>query len=163
MRWSSPLKLRQVARRRVRILLQRFLVFPDHFEHGSCCPPERARRPANPRAGGPQTCRLLAATGRMLGRGDPIRVKRGERVLFHALNAGATEIRSLALPGHVFRIIALDGICANTSGGANTMAQLGQPLGRNITCQPETNPVGSLEGGLGLYGPLNTLSSARSS
>ena len=45
----------------------------------------------------------------MLGRGDPIRVKRGERVLFHALNAGATEIRSLALPGHVFRIIALDG------------------------------------------------------
>ena len=38
-----PLKLRQVARRRVRILLQRFLVFPDHFEHRSCCPPkERA-------------------------------------------------------------------------------------------------------------------------
>ncbi len=27
-------------------------------------------------------------------------VKQGERVLFHVLNASATEIRSLALPGH---------------------------------------------------------------
>jgi FtsP/CotA-like multicopper oxidase with cupredoxin domain len=45
----------------------------------------------------------------MLGHGGPIRVKQGERVLFHVLNASATEIRSLALPGHVFRIVALDG------------------------------------------------------
>lgn len=47
--------------------------------------------------------------GRMLGHGDPVRVKQGERVLFHILNGSATEIRSLALPGHVFRVIALDG------------------------------------------------------
>src|SRR5580704_11601913 len=47
--------------------------------------------------------------GRMLGHGDPIRVKRGERVLFHILNGSATEIRSLALPGHLFTVIALDG------------------------------------------------------
>jgi FtsP/CotA-like multicopper oxidase with cupredoxin domain len=52
---------------------------------------------------------LFAINGRMLGHGEPIRVKRGERVLFHVLNASATEIRSLALPGHVFRIVALDG------------------------------------------------------
>ena len=52
---------------------------------------------------------LFGINGRMLGHGDPIRVKRGERVLFHALNASATEIRSLALPGHVFRVVALDG------------------------------------------------------
>ena len=45
----------------------------------------------------------------MLGHGEPIRVKQGERVLFHVLNASATEIRSLALPGHVFRVVALDG------------------------------------------------------
>src|SRR6185312_14013867 len=49
--------------------------------------------------------------GRMLGHGEPIRVKRGERVLFHILNASATEIRSLALPGHVFQVVALDGNC----------------------------------------------------
>src|SRR6266568_7220837 len=47
--------------------------------------------------------------GRMLYHGEPIRVKQGERVLFHVLNGSATEIRSLALPGHSFQIIALDG------------------------------------------------------
>jgi FtsP/CotA-like multicopper oxidase with cupredoxin domain len=52
---------------------------------------------------------LFAVNGRMLGHGEPIRVKQGERVLFHVLNASATEIRSLALPGHTFRVIALDG------------------------------------------------------
>jgi FtsP/CotA-like multicopper oxidase with cupredoxin domain len=47
--------------------------------------------------------------GRMLGHGEPVRVKQGERVLFHILNGSATEIRSLALPGHTFRVVALDG------------------------------------------------------
>ncbi len=47
--------------------------------------------------------------GRVLGHGEPIRVKRGERVLFHVLNGSATEIRSLALPGHSFTVVALDG------------------------------------------------------
>jgi len=53
--------------------------------------------------------RSFTINGRMLGHGEPIRVKQGERVLFHVLNGSATEIRSLALPGHSFRIIALDG------------------------------------------------------
>ena len=47
--------------------------------------------------------------GRMLSHGEPIRVKQGERVLFHILNGSATEMRSLALPGHTFRVVALDG------------------------------------------------------
>ena len=47
--------------------------------------------------------------GRMLGHSEPIRVKHGERVLFHILNGSATEIRSLALTGHTFQVIALDG------------------------------------------------------
>lgn len=47
--------------------------------------------------------------GRMLGHGEPIRVKQGERVLFHVLNGSATETRSLALPGHSFTVVALDG------------------------------------------------------
>jgi FtsP/CotA-like multicopper oxidase with cupredoxin domain len=47
--------------------------------------------------------------GRRLGHGEPIRVKRGERVLFHILNGSTTEIRSLALPGHSFEVVALDG------------------------------------------------------
>ena len=52
---------------------------------------------------------LFSINGRMLGHGEPVRVKKGERVLFHMLNASATEIRSLALPAHVFRVVALDG------------------------------------------------------
>lgn len=53
--------------------------------------------------------RYFTINGRMLGHGEPVRVKQGERVLFHILNGSATEIRSLALPGHTFKIIALDG------------------------------------------------------
>src|ERR1700756_4762505 len=53
--------------------------------------------------------KFFTINGRMLGQGEPIRVKRGERVLFHILNASATEIRSLALPGHMFKVVALDG------------------------------------------------------
>jgi FtsP/CotA-like multicopper oxidase with cupredoxin domain len=52
---------------------------------------------------------LFSINGRMLGHGDPIRVRAGERVLFHILNGSATEIRSLALPGHRFQVVALDG------------------------------------------------------
>ena len=52
---------------------------------------------------------LFSINGRMLGHGEPIRVKRGDRVLFHVLNGSATEIRSLALPGHSFTVVALDG------------------------------------------------------
>jgi len=52
---------------------------------------------------------LFSINGRMMGHGEPLRVKHGERILFHVLNASATEIRSLALPGHNFRVIALDG------------------------------------------------------
>jgi FtsP/CotA-like multicopper oxidase with cupredoxin domain len=52
---------------------------------------------------------VFSINGRLLGHGPPIQVKQGERVLFHVLNASATEIRSLALPGHAFRVVALDG------------------------------------------------------
>jgi len=52
---------------------------------------------------------LFSINGHMLGHGEPVRVKQGERVLFHILNGSATEIRSLALPGHTFRVVALDG------------------------------------------------------
>ena len=44
-----------------------------------------------------------------LGAGEPIRVKEGQRVLFHLLNASAIENRRIALPGHKFKVIALDG------------------------------------------------------
>ena len=45
----------------------------------------------------------------MLGAGEPIRVKQGQRVLMRLLNASATENVVLALPGHTFTVIAMDG------------------------------------------------------
>lgn len=53
--------------------------------------------------------RYFTINGRMLGHGEPVRVKQGQRVLFHVLNGSATEIRSLALPGHTFKVVGLDG------------------------------------------------------
>ncbi|HEX7969989.1 MAG TPA: multicopper oxidase domain-containing protein, partial [Stellaceae bacterium] len=46
---------------------------------------------------------------KMLGHGEPVRVREGQRVLFRLLNASATEDISLALPGHRFAVLALDG------------------------------------------------------
>ena len=47
--------------------------------------------------------------GKCLGYGEPLRVKEGDRALFHFLNASATENIRLALPGHQFQVVALDG------------------------------------------------------
>jgi len=47
--------------------------------------------------------------GKVLGFGEPLRVKQGEHVLLHILNSSATEPHWLALAGHQFRVIALDG------------------------------------------------------
>jgi FtsP/CotA-like multicopper oxidase with cupredoxin domain len=44
-----------------------------------------------------------------LGSGDPIRVREGQRLLVHFLNASAIENRRIALAGHKMKVIALDG------------------------------------------------------
>ncbi|HVG27741.1 MAG TPA: multicopper oxidase domain-containing protein [Acidobacteriaceae bacterium] len=44
-----------------------------------------------------------------LGSGEPIRVKEGDRLLVHLLNASAIENRRVALAGHKMRVVALDG------------------------------------------------------
>ena len=76
---------------------------------------ERADREASERADKERSngweigYRLFSINGKVLGFGDPIRVREGQRVLFHLLNASATENIRLALPGHRFRVIGLDG------------------------------------------------------
>ena len=52
---------------------------------------------------------IRTINGKALGHGEPIRVKEGQRVLFHFLNASATENITLHLPGHSFYVVALDG------------------------------------------------------
>jgi FtsP/CotA-like multicopper oxidase with cupredoxin domain len=44
-----------------------------------------------------------------LGAGEPLRVKHGQRVLLRLLNANASENIEIALPGHTFKVVAMDG------------------------------------------------------
>jgi len=53
--------------------------------------------------------RAASFNDKALGHGEPIRIKTGQRVLFHLLNASATDDVRLALPGHSFDVLALDG------------------------------------------------------
>jgi FtsP/CotA-like multicopper oxidase with cupredoxin domain len=47
--------------------------------------------------------------GRVLGFGEPLRVKSGQQVSFQILNSSPSEVHWIALAGHQFRVIALDG------------------------------------------------------
>jgi len=52
---------------------------------------------------------IYSINDKALGAGEPIRVREGQRVLFHFLNASAIENRRISLGGHKFQVIALDG------------------------------------------------------
>jgi FtsP/CotA-like multicopper oxidase with cupredoxin domain len=47
--------------------------------------------------------------GKMLGFGEPVKVKPGERVMMHVLNSSPTEVHWVSLAGHSFRVVAMDG------------------------------------------------------
>jgi FtsP/CotA-like multicopper oxidase with cupredoxin domain len=47
--------------------------------------------------------------GRTPGFGEPLSLKAGQRVLLHIVNSSATEPHWIALAGHQFQVIALDG------------------------------------------------------
>jgi len=52
---------------------------------------------------------VYSVNSHALGSGDPVRVKEGQKVLFRILNANATEQHRIALPGHKFKVVSLDG------------------------------------------------------
>jgi FtsP/CotA-like multicopper oxidase with cupredoxin domain len=58
---------------------------------------------------------------RSLGAGDPLRVREGQRVLLHVINASATDVHRVALPGHHFHVIALDGNPVATPGDVDVL------------------------------------------
>jgi FtsP/CotA-like multicopper oxidase with cupredoxin domain len=53
--------------------------------------------------------RSASFNGKALGAGEPVRVRQGQRILFRLLNASATDDVMVALPGHRFTVVALDG------------------------------------------------------
>ncbi|AXC14145.1 Multicopper oxidase [Acidisarcina polymorpha] len=55
------------------------------------------------------TYRYASFNDKLLSTAEPLRVRAGQRVLFHFLNASATEDVWLSLPGHRFTVLALDG------------------------------------------------------
>jgi FtsP/CotA-like multicopper oxidase with cupredoxin domain len=52
---------------------------------------------------------VTTINGKMLGFGDPIKVKQGQRVMMHVLNSSPTEVHWISLSGHNFKVVALDG------------------------------------------------------
>lgn len=74
-----------------------------------------------------------------LGAGEPVRVKEGQRVLFRIVNASATLFHRLALPGHGFRVIALDGAPVPTP---RTVSVLEMGPGERIDAVVEMNHPG---------------------
>ncbi|MHB1778094.1 MAG: multicopper oxidase family protein [Acidimicrobiales bacterium] len=55
------------------------------------------------------TYAAYGVNGKALSAGDPIRVKRGERIRFRIYNASPTKTFRIALPGHSFDVTHLDG------------------------------------------------------
>ena len=53
--------------------------------------------------------RSFSFNDKALGHGEPVRVREGEKLLFHLLNASATETVNVACAGHSFEVVALDG------------------------------------------------------
>jgi len=52
---------------------------------------------------------VAAINGKMMGFGEPLRVRQGQRILLHILNSSPTEVHWIALAGHTLRVVALDG------------------------------------------------------
>jgi FtsP/CotA-like multicopper oxidase with cupredoxin domain len=74
-----------------------------------------------------------------LGAGEPIRVKQGQRVLMHLLNASATENALLSLPGHTFKVLAMDG---NSVPNPVSVEMLSLAVAERIDCIVEMNSPG---------------------
>jgi FtsP/CotA-like multicopper oxidase with cupredoxin domain len=64
---------------------------------------------------------VYSVNDKALGAGEPLRVRQGTRVLFHLLNASPLENRTIALPGHEFHVLALDGNPVPTPGVAKVL------------------------------------------
>jgi FtsP/CotA-like multicopper oxidase with cupredoxin domain len=82
----------------------------DEMEPGPHDPkPERLGPPDLRPNGLEVSAPLYSINDKMLGAGDPLRVQPGQRVLMHLLNASAAQIHRVALSGHKFQVITLDG------------------------------------------------------
>jgi FtsP/CotA-like multicopper oxidase with cupredoxin domain len=87
----------------------REVLLAAHHWEGSWVSMQDIRRGPPPDNGLEVLYKSASFNDKMLGHGEPIRVREGERVLFRLLNASATQNVALALPGHRFTVVTLDG------------------------------------------------------
>jgi FtsP/CotA-like multicopper oxidase with cupredoxin domain len=90
-------------------------------------------------AGSDVAYRYATVNAHMLGAGEPIRVKQGQRVLMRLLNASATENVILALPGHHFHVLAMDGNPVPTPA---SVERLSLGVGERVDAIVEMNAPG---------------------
>ncbi len=77
--------------------------------------------------------------GKMLGFGEPVRVRQGQRVLMHILNSSPTEVHWIAIAGHSFQVVALDG---NAVPSPKTVAMLRLAPAERVCAVVEMNSPG---------------------
>src|ERR1700729_3651000 len=82
---------------------------------------------------------VATINGKAMGFGEPLRVKQGQRILLHVLNSSPTEVHWIALAGHAFRVVALDGNPVPTSG---TIPMLRLPPPGRASAMVEMNNPG---------------------
>jgi FtsP/CotA-like multicopper oxidase with cupredoxin domain len=90
-----------------------FFTAAEEMDDEDITPAEKARKEEQDKNSPPNGWEIgyqkFTINGKALGYGEPVRVKEGQRVLFHILNGSATENIQLALSGHSFQVVALDG------------------------------------------------------
>jgi FtsP/CotA-like multicopper oxidase with cupredoxin domain len=90
-----------------------FYTAEEEMEDEDITPEEKKRKEEEDKNAKPNGWEIgyqrFTINGKALGYGEPVRVTEGQRVLFHILNGSATENIQLALSGHQFQVVALDG------------------------------------------------------
>lgn len=82
---------------------------------------------------------ISTVNGKMLGFGPPLRVRPNQRIKLHLLNSSPTETHWLALPGHSFDVVALDG---NPVAQSRTVSMLRLAPAERVTALVTMNNPG---------------------
>ncbi len=99
---------------------QEVLLAAHHWE-GSWVSMQDIRKGPPPDNGLEVLYKSASFNDKMLGHGEPVRVREGQRVLFRMLNASPTQNVTLALAGHRFTVISLDGNAVPTRREVDTL------------------------------------------
>lgn len=83
---------------------------------------------------------VATINAKVLGFGDPIKVKQGERVMMHIVNSSPTEVHWISFSGHSFHVVALDG---NPVARPQTVSMLRLAPAERVSALVEMNNPGA--------------------